>query len=357
MEVNKRNAEYWEKRFEDILIANEALALEYERKMAKLYEQVKLETERELEAFYQRYSTENGLSIADTRKRLNPKQLKNFSKQQKIYLDKVRDLIAQGADLGEYEEVLRKLSGRAYVSRLQEIQNNLNSQIMILTGQQQISLTGLLSQAYLQGYVQSTFALQQGLGFGTSFTIPPNDDVAKILKTPWNGNNYSDSVWANKQKLTKWLSTDLPRHFAAGSGVQEMSKELSEKLGSNYNDAVRLVRTEVNYISNQSSMDAYENGGVVEKYQILATLDNRTSEICRDMDGKVFNVKDREVAVNMPPFHVRCRTTTIPYFDDEDYEGLTRIARGGDNKTYYVPANMTYREWEKKYANYNNKQQ
>lgn len=356
MEVNKRNAKYWEKRFEDILIANEVLALEYEKKMAKIYEQVKLETQRELEAFYQRYSTENGLDIAETRKRLNPAQLKNFSKQQQIYLDKIQKLIEQGADLKDYEAVLKKLSGRAYVSRLQEIQNNLNSQIMILTGEQQVALEGVLKQSYLQGYFQSVFALQQGLGFGVSFTVPPNDDVAKILKTPWNGNNYSSSVWNNKQKLTRWLGTDLPRHFAAGSSIETMSKELSSKLNTNYSDAVRLVRTEVNYISNQSSMDAYEQGGVVEKYQILATLDNRTSEICRDMDGKVFNVKDREVAVNMPPFHVRCRTTTIPYFDDEDYEGLTRIARGGDNKTYYVPANMTYREWEKKYANYNNKQ-
>ena len=356
MEVNKRNAKYWEKRFEQILVANEALALEYEKKMAKIYEQVKLETQRELEAFYQRYSTETGLDIAETRKRLNPAQLKNFSKQQQIYLAKVQSLIEQGADLKDYEAVLKKLSGRAYVSRLQEIQNNLNSQIMILTGEQQVQLSGLLKQTYLEGYFQSVFALQQGLGFGTSFTIPPNDDVAKILKTPWNGNNYSSSVWNNKQKLTRWLGTDLPRHFAAGSSIETMSKELSDKLGTNYKDAVRLVRTEVNYISNQSTMDAYENGGVVEKYQILATLDNRTSEICRDMDGKVFNVKDREVAVNMPPFHVRCRTTTIPYFDDEDYESLTRIARGSDNKTYYVPANMTYREWEKKYVNYNNKQ-
>lgn len=356
MEVNKRTVKYWEKRFEQILIDNEKLAVGYEKKMAQIYEQVKLDTAKELESFYQRYSTETGLDIPEVRKRLNPKQLKNFQTQQRIYLEKVKQLIEQGADLSNYEAVLSKLSGRAQVSRLQEIQNNLNTQIMILNGQQQVALGAVLTQAYLQGYLKSTFALQQGLGFGVSFTVPPNDDVAKILKTPWKGNNYSSSIWKNKEKLTNWLGTDLPRHFAAGSGVAEMSKDLSEKLNSSYRDAVRLVRTEVNYISNQSSMDAYENGGVVEKYQICATLDNRTSEICRDMDGKIFNVKDREVAVNMPPFHVRCRTTTVPYFDDDDYEGLTRIARGEDGKSYFVPADMTYREWEKQYVNYNNKE-
>lgn len=350
MDVNKRNTEYWQKRFEDILIQNEKLTIDYQKKMATIYAQVKLEVTKELESFYQRYATEEGLDISEVRKRLNPRQLKNFKTQQQIYLDKVEELISKGVDLKSYSNQLRKLSGRAYVTRLQEIQNNLNSQITILTGEQQLAMTDVLKQSYLQGYFQSVFALQQGLGFGASFTIPANDDVVKVLTTPWNGHNYSKSLWANKAKLTSWLNTDLARHFAAGSSIPDMANDLSSKLQTNYNNAVRLVRTEVNYISNQSTMDAYENSNVVDKYQILATLDSRTSDICRDMDGEVFEVSKKQVAVNMPPFHVNCRTTTIPYFDDEDYEDLTRIARNEDGSQYYVPANMKYREWEKKYA-------
>lgn len=351
MDVNKRNIEYWQKRLENVLVTNEALALEYQKKLVKIYEQVKMDLERELQAFYQKYAEETGLDMSTVKKRLNPKQLKSFKARQQMYLDKIEELISKGADLQAYSNQLKKLSGRAYVSRLQELQYNLNSQIMLLTGEQQVAITDIMKQSYLQGYNQSMFALQQGIGFGMSFTVPSNDDVLKIVSSDWNGNNYSTSIWNNKTKLTNWLRTDLARHFAAGSSVEQMSKDLSGKLDTNYKSAVRLVRTEVNYISNQSTMDAYENSTVVEKYQILATLDSRTSEICRDMDGQVFNVKDRQVAVNMPPFHVNCRTTTIPYFDDDDYEGLTRIARDSDGKSYYVPANMTYREWEKKFGN------
>lgn len=49
----------------------------------------------------------------------------------------------------------------------------------------------------------------------------------------------------------------------------------------------------------------------------------------------------------MTPFHANCRTTTIPYFDDEFNEGEMRAARGEDGKTYDVPADMTYSEWKK----------
>jgi SPP1 gp7 family putative phage head morphogenesis protein len=349
MATNKRTIEYWERRFEDILVNNEKLALDYEKQLAKIYTQVRLDTQKELEVFYSRYAKETGLSMAEVRKRLNPQQLKRFRIEQQRYLDKVEELIAKGANLESYQKTLQRLSARAYVSRLQEIQNNLNTLVTLSTSEQELMLQDVLKSSYLQGYSQTMFALQKGLGFGMSFTVPSNDDVVKVLKTPWNGGNYADSVWGNKQKLTQWLNTDLPRHFAAGSSIDTMSKDLSKKLGSSYKDAVRLVRTEVNYISNQSTMDSYTNSGVVDEYQILATLDNRTSEICRSMDGKVFKVKDSQVGVNTPPFHPRCRTTTIPYFQDEDYEGLERAARGSDGKTYYVPANITYEQWQNKY--------
>ncbi len=349
--INKRSAEYWEKRFEDILVNNEKLALEYEKQLAKIYKERSLEIEKELESFYQRYSKETGLDLSEVKKRLNPSQLKRFKTGQNAYLKYIDDLIKKGANLEAYKAQIEKLSARAYVTKLQELQANLNTQIMILTGEQQVMLSEVMKQVYLQGFLKTMYEVQKGLGMGVSFTVPSNDDVLKILKNPWNGNHYSNSIWTNKAKLTNWLNTDLPRHFAAGASNQKMAKDLAAKLDTNYKSAVRLVRTEVNYISNQSSMDAYEESGVVDRYQILATLDSRTSEICQEMDGKIFNVNEKKVSVNMPPFHVHCRTTTVPYFDDDlDDEDLTRIARDKDGKSYYVPATMTYKEWAEQYG-------
>lgn len=88
----------------------------------------------------------------------------------------------------------------------------------------------------------------------------------------------------------------------------------------------------------------------IEKYQILSALDSKTCDICGELDGKIFPVKNAVIGVNFPPFHQGCRCTTIPYYDDTPTEELTRVARNPETgKTYKVPANMTWKEWKEKY--------
>ena len=87
----------------------------------------------------------------------------------------------------------------------------------------------------------------------------------------------------------------------------------------------------------------------VEEYQVLETLDLKTCNTCGDMDGRHFPMKEYMVGVTAPPFHPNCRGTTCPYLDEESGE---RAARGEDGKTYYVPENMTYEEWKKKFINF-----
>lgn len=73
------------------------------------------------------------------------------------------------------------------------------------------------------------------------------------------------------------------------------------------------------------------------------------------MDGKVFKVSEKEIGVNAPPFHPRCRTTTVAYFPDEVDE--ERIARDSDGSNYYVPGDMNYEQWYNKYVKGNPKEE
>ena len=91
--LKARNSSYWQKRMENVLVENEQTALKYEQKLLKIYNEYKLIVEQQLQAFYQKYAEETGLSLVDAKKRLNPKQLKSFHQQQKIYIDKVEELI------------------------------------------------------------------------------------------------------------------------------------------------------------------------------------------------------------------------------------------------------------------------
>ena len=122
---------------------------------------------------------------------------------------------------------------------------------------------------------------------------------------------------------------------------------LAKELNVSKNRGRSLARTEINHLCNQANLDVYKACGI-EKYQFLATLDMRTSEICRGMDGFIGNVTQAKVNVNYPPMHVNCRSTTIPYFEDDDT--LDRIAKDEDGNNIKVPRRMTQEEWIKKYA-------
>ncbi len=59
--------------------------------------------------------------------------------------------------------------------------------------------------------------------------------------------------------------------------------------------------TEQAYFSSLSQKDCFKDLGV-EEFEILATLDSHTSEICCEMDGKHFQMKDYEPGTTAPPF-------------------------------------------------------
>jgi SPP1 gp7 family putative phage head morphogenesis protein len=118
-------------------------------------------------------------------------------------------------------------------------------------------------------------------------------------------------------------------------------------MGVKYSNCERLARTEFNHIANQATKDSYKQTQGIDEYKYVATLDSRTSEICQNLDGKVFPLSEAEEGVNYPPAHPNCRSVTIPYSEDEDYSKLERIATDPKSgKSYFIPANMTYADWK-----------
>ena len=126
--------------------------------------------------------------------------------------------------------------------------------------------------------------------------------IKEILAFPWSGRHYSQRLWSNRTRLKNAMVEELTQMLIQGKGVKETSKALSKRLDADLKNCIRLIHTEHSYFMEQASQKAYDELDI-DKYKILATLDKRTSKICQDLDGEVFNVKDAIVGVNMPPFH------------------------------------------------------
>jgi len=103
-----------------------------------------------------------------------------------------------------------------------------------------------------------------------------------------------------------------------------------------------LIRTSINQVANAASQKTFEaNQDITEKYKYVATLDSRTSAICRALDGTVHTYGKGP----LPPQHFNCRSTTVPVID---YKRLGIPEPEEDQRasaTGLVPENMTYGQW------------
>ena len=124
--------------------------------------------------------------------------------------------------------------------------------------------------------------------------------------------------------------------------VKQIAKKGGELTQATDNQVLTLVRTSVNQVANASSQQVYEaNQDITQKYRYVATLDSRTSSICRALDGREFEYGKGPT----PPQHFNCRSTTVPVID---YEALgfdppppgKRASMDGP-----VPADLSYGQW------------
>jgi len=337
-----KSSTYWQKRSEQIhneqfrktdKYIDTTLKREYDRAMRSM--------QRDIEVFYQRFSVNNEINLADARKLLNSDQLKEF----KMSLEEFTELAKNNPD-GRWTQILNNVYYKVRVTRLQALQIQIEGAIQGVNVKQDGQMTGLLEDVYTDTYYRTIFEVQKGISIGTSFAKVEN--VKQIVQRPWLEENYSKRIWKDNSRLVQQLQTQLTQAIIRGDSIDYTAKVIAERMGVGYRAAQRLVRTEASHIQNEASFDAYRASGVVKKYEFLATLDSRTSSICRSMDNMVFPLSEKEIGVNFPPLHSNCRSTTVPYFDDEIDPG-ERIAR--DSKgTYYVPGDISYRDWLEKHV-------
>src|SRR5690606_35483211 len=339
-----RSREYWQRRSEQIAKLQYRKADEYIAKLLKEYQRAIRSIERDMESFFARYAVENEVTMDEARKLLTRDELNEF----RMTLDEFIEKAKNNAD-GRWTKQLNETYYRTRISRLEALLIQIKQQIEMLTGSVQKGAESLLGGIYEDTYYRTLYEVQRGTGIGVTFAKIDTPAIEKVLQTKWIGENYSQRIWRNRDKLVNELQTRLYQGFIRGDSIDRMTQELARRMEVSYHAAERIVRTESSFITHQATWDGYKASGVVEKYEYLASLDNRTSEVCRSMDGKVFRLSEKQVGINFPPLHPNCRSTVVPYFDDEEEPGQ-RIARGSEGEVYHVPGDMTYREWYERHV-------
>ncbi len=342
-----KNSDYWKARFGQLEAAQNKKGMQCYADIERQYRQAQKQIEGQIAAWYQRFADNNGVTLTDARKMLTSKELEELKWDINEYIRYGEE----NAINGTWVRQLENASARYHISRLEALKLQTQQSIEAMFGDQLDSLASTMRDIYKSGYYRTAFELQKGVGVGWDFATLDDRAISKVVNKPWaaDGQNFSSRVWRNKQKLVNELNTTLTQNIILGQDPQKAIDEIARKMNTSKTNAGRLVMTEEAFFSSAAQKDCF-NELDVELFEIVATLDAHTSEICQEMDGKVFPMSQWEVGVTAPPFHVWCRTTTVPAFGDEFDTIGERAARGGDGKTYYVPGDMNYEDWKKAFV-------
>lgn len=345
--VPAKNSDYWKARFGQLEAAQNKKGVDAYLEIEKIYRQAQKEIEGKINTWYQRLATNNGVSMTEARKMLSSAELKEFKWDVKDYIRYGQDNALTGAWMKQLENA----SAKFHISRLEALKIHTQHSLEIMCEKQLGITSRVMKDIFQSGYYHTAYEIQKGIGIGWDIAGLDQAHIEKLLSKPWavDGKNFSERVWGNKQKLISEIHNELTRNVMLGQDPQKAIDAIAKKMNTSKHNAGRLVMTEEAYFSSAAQKDCFYDLDV-EKYEIVATLDSYTSEICRSLDGKVFPMKDFEPGVTAPPFHVWCRSTTVPYFDENFGQTGERAARGADGKTYYVPADMTYEEWKKTFV-------
>lgn len=348
-----KNSEYWQKRFELLEKALNGYGQNTFAKIQPEFDKAAREINLEIEKWLNRIAKNNEISMVDARKLLDKGQLEEFRWTVEEYI-KYGQLNAMNQ---QWMKQLENASARYHISKLEALKLQTQQAAEAAFGNYLDEVDAMARQVYSEGYYRSAFELQKGVGIGWALGSIDGSRLSKLIARPWaaDGKNFSDRVWTAKSQMVSELHNELTRTCILGKAPDKAIKELSKFVDRKFKNAKvqagRLVMTEQAFFSAAAQRDCFKDLGV-EEYEIVATLDSHTSAICQELDGKHFPMKNYESGVTAPPFHVWCRSTTCPYFDDEFTIGEMRAARGEDGKTYYVPADMTYKEWKSDFVTF-----
>lgn len=337
---------YWERRRVQDAFNYFQKAEDTADQISKVYLKASRLLSLEADEIFEKYQTKHGLSEAEALRFIN-------TMQDKTSLDELLQQLKNGDKDESKKRLLSVLEAPAYqarLERLRQLQNQLDLLMKDVYRQEKSFSTSFYTDLANESYYRSIYNIQQRADAAFSFGHLSAKTVDKVINSRWSGKNYSERIWDNTRALAQDLKEELLINLITGRTNRETSAIIANKFGQGASNARRLVRTESNYVSGELNAAAYEECGIV-KYKYLATLDLKTSLICRELDGKIFLLIERIVGKNYPPLHPWCRSTTISVVDESLISKLQRSAIDPNTgQRIKVPADMNFSEWYKKYV-------
>ena len=339
-----KNADYWKRRFELIEAATNKRGERMIYDIEPLFTSAQKEIESQISTWYQRFAKNNQISLAEARKLLKTNELAELKWDIKEYIKHGEQNALNSAWMSQLENA----SARFHISRLEALQLQTQHTVEKLFGNQIDGVDRLLKKQYLESYYHTFYEVHKGFNIGWDIAAINENQLERLILKPWTADQktFSDRILTDKTRLLHEVHTKMTHNIILGKSPDKSINDLAKALNTSKSNAGRLIMTESAYFSNLAQHEAYTELDV-EQFEVIETLDSQTCEICGGLDGKVFPMPEFQAGVTAPPFHPWCRGCTVPFFEDDFGE---RAAKDNGGKTYYVPSDMKYSDWNEKVA-------
>ena len=310
--LNQNHLDYWSDRSDEIFRYLDRKDIDFFAELNKIYQEQANEMQKAFYDFVSKYSENGSMSYQEALQRLKGTDLSNYRENARKYREQAE----------KDPELLKRLNEQyatARATRLESLQLDMLFRAGIARGLIADKFESYLQKMALMGYKKAMS--------GRTGTI--NEPALKeLVKTPFNGYNYSQQLWGNTDNLVKDLKKVLKAGFVRGDHPRTMARDLAQKYKKANSRAETLIRTDGTMIVNRAAVNRYKDTGL-KYYRILVHLDNRTTEICKRIhaEDKRYLIDEMQAGVNAPPFHFNCRSGVIP---DEEELNDDSIAHNND---------------------------
>ena len=281
----------------------------YNKQIDDIYKYMLGTVQKEIDAFYGKYASDEGITMAEAKKRAAQLDIEAYARKAKRYVANKTFTKKANAEMKLYNLTMK-------VNRLELLKSNMG--LELVNGFD--DLEKLFGDTLTAEGVKE-FRRQAGI-LGETIVKDDEDRYKrlsdKMARASFHNATFSDRIWMHQDLLKGELNKALQQALISGASMERLARNIRNAFGVSTKNAQRLMRTEIRRMQTDVAMESYKRNGN-EEYEYMA-LGRRPCEACRELDGNVYNVKKMEVGLNAPPMHPNCMCSTAPHVDEKAYQ-------------------------------------
>lgn len=277
------------------------------------------------------------LQFAEEGYKISEEQAKEIYKQQKEHQETLLDKIAKTMLSYTVLDSILSLGDKEKIKLRKDFNNIINSICLDEFNVEKDIMQNIFEEVTKQKYYSTAYVIDIGVNFKLQKLT--DKEIHKVVDKTIKSELWGDRLWSNKKELEKTLKVETENFLQGKTNVNKIEKVVKDRFSQNAFNTHRLVQTEVAKCQSAANEIFAEKHGI-KKQMFCATLDNKTSEICRSYDGKVFDINDSNKPI--PPLHPFCRSCLInvPF---KEWKPTKRK----DNETKEIINYKNYKQWLK----------